>query len=233
MIVSIITTTYNRPQFIPRLIEAYKRQTYEPLLMEWVVLDDGTEKVGHIFREQAGGLNIRYFSIDEKLPMGSKLNILNKVATGDIILVMDDDDYYPPTRVSSVVEAFQKNPKKELTGSSKVYMYATDTATIYCAGPYHDRHALNCTLAYRFTYLKTHAYDDKETCAVERVFLNDFTEPMIQLEDQILHIIHSSNTFKNKMGVSLMKKTDKTLEDFIKDPQLRAYFQGNELKLMP
>jgi glycosyltransferase involved in cell wall biosynthesis len=224
MLVSVITTTYNRPQFIPRLIEAYKRQTYTSGLMEWVILDDGTEKVGHIFREQAAGLNIRYFPLAEKLPMGSKLNILNEKATGDIIIVMDDDDYYPPTRVSSVVEAFQKNPKKQVAGSSKVYMYATDTETIYCAGPYHDMHALNCTLAYRFTYLKTHAYDNDEPCAVERVFLNDFTEPMIQLEGQILHIIHSSNTFKNKMGVSLMKKTNLSLQDFITDPDMKVYY---------
>jgi hypothetical protein len=59
---------------------------------------------------------------------------------------------------------------------------------------------------------------------VERVFLNDFTEPMIQMEGQILHMIHSSNTYKNKRGISLMEKTDLSLEHFIKDPVLRDSF---------
>jgi hypothetical protein len=103
-------------------------------------------------------------------------------------------------------------------------MYSTEDKKIYCAGPYHDKHALNCTLAFRPTYLKNHAYDDDEVCAVERVFLNEFTEPMIQMEGQILHMIHSSNTYTNKMGISLMEKTDLSLEHFIKDPVLRDSF---------
>jgi glycosyltransferase involved in cell wall biosynthesis len=222
MIVSVITSTHNRPQFIPRLIKAYNNQDYDHDFMEWVILDDGTEHVDYLFKES--GEHIRYIYSDTKMTMGEKLNILNKNALGDVIIVMDDDDYYPPTRVSSVVAAMTKDPFTMVAGSSKVYMYSTDTKEIYCAGPYHENHALNCTLAYRPSYLKTHNYDDAETCAVEHVFLNEFTEPVIQLDNQILHMIHSSNTFKNKMGISLMKKTTLTLEDFIKDPELVAEF---------
>lgn len=222
MIVSVITSTHNRPQFIPRLIKAYNNQDYDHDFMEWVILDDGTEPVDYLFKES--GEHIRYIYSDTKMTMGEKLNILNKNALGDVIIVMDDDDYYPPTRISSVVAAMTKDPFTMVAGSSKVYMYSTDTKEIYCAGPYHDNHALNCTLAYRPSYLKTHKYDDAETCAVEHVFLNEFTEPVIQLDNQILHMIHSSNTFKNKMGISLMKKTTLTLEDFIKDPELAAEF---------
>lgn len=222
MIVSVITSTHNRPQFIPRLIKAYNNQDYNHDLMEWVILDDGTEPVDYLFK--GSGEHIRYIGSDTKMTMGEKLNILNKNALGDIIIVMDDDDYYPPTRISSVVAAMSKDPWTLVAGSSKVYMYSTDTKEIYCAGPYHDKHALNCTLAYRPWYLKNHSYDDTETCAVEHVFLNEFTEPMIQLDNQILHMIHSSNTFKNKMGISLMKKTTLKLEDFIKDPEFAAEF---------
>jgi len=222
MIVSVITSTHNRPQFIPRLIKAYNNQDYDHDFMEWIILDDGTEPVDYLFK--GSGEHIRYISSDTKMTMGEKLNILNSHALGDVIIVMDDDDYYPPTRVSSVVAAMKKDPWTLVAGSSKVYMYSTDTKEIYCAGPYHENHALNCTLAYRPSYLKTHKYDDAETCAVEHVFLNEFTEPIIQLDGQILHMIHSSNTFKNKMGISLMKKTTLKLTDFIKDPELAAEF---------
>ena len=51
--------------------------------------------------------------------LGAKRNELNRLAKGGIIVAMDDDDYYPPDRVSSVVEAFKKNPKIELAGSSE------------------------------------------------------------------------------------------------------------------
>ena len=224
MLVSVITPTYNRARFIPRLIDVYKRQDYNHDLMEWLVFDDGTDPVGDIFKDHCTD-HLRYTYSDKQLPMGEKLNYLAKQATGDIIIVMDDDDYYPPDRVSSVVKAMTANPRVLLAGSSKVYMYSTDNKKIYCAGPYHDKHALNCTLAFRPAYLKDHAYDDKEVCAVERVFLNGFTEPMIQLDRQILHMIHSSNTYKNKMGISLMEVTDYKLENFIGDPVLRTAFR--------
>jgi len=223
MLVSVITPTYNRARFIPRLIEVYKQQDYDHDLMEWLVFDDSTEPVRNLFKQHCTD-HLRYTYSDNQLPMGTKLNYLAKQATGDIIVVMDDDDYYPPNRISSLVKAMSAQPNILLAGSSKVYMYSTEEKKIYCAGPYHDKHALNCTLAFRPSYLKDHAYDDDEVCAVERVFLNDFTEPMIQMDNQILHMIHSSNTYKNKMGVSLMEKTDLSLEHFIKDPVLRDSF---------
>ena len=224
MLVSVITPTYNRGRFIPRLIEVYKQQDYDHDLMEWLVFDDGTEPVKDLFIDLCKE-TLHYTYSETQIPMGEKLNYLAKQATGDIIIVMDDDDYYPPDRVSSVVKAMTANPHVLLAGSSKVYMYSTDNKKIYCAGPYHDKHALNCTLAFRHAYLKDHAYDDKEVCAVERVFLNGFTEPMIQLDRQILHMIHSSNTYKNKMGISLMEVTDYKLENFIGDPVLRTAFR--------
>jgi glycosyltransferase involved in cell wall biosynthesis len=223
MLVSVITPTYNRGRFIPRLIEVYKQQDYDHDLMEWLVFDDGTEPVKDLFIDLCKE-TLHYTHSETRLPMGEKLNYLAKQATGDIIVVMDDDDYYPPNRISSLVKAMSAQPNILLAGSSKVFMYSTEDKKIYCAGPYHDKHALNCTLAFRPTYLKDHAYDDNEVCAVERVFLNEFTEPMIQMEGQILHMIHSSNTYKNKMGISLMETTDLTLEHFIKDPVLRNSF---------
>lgn len=224
MIVSVITPTYNRSRFIPRLIEVYKRQDYNHELMEWLVFDDGTEPVRDIFRKSCHE-HLRYIHSDHRIPMGEKLNFLAKKATGDIIVVMDDDDYYPPDRISRVVAAMTAKPHILLAGSSKIFMYSTEDGKIYCAGPYHTKHSLNCALAFRPSYLKDHAYDDTEVCAVESVFLNDFTEPMIQLENQILHIIHSSNTFKNKMGISRLLETDLKLEQFIRDPELRQAFK--------
>jgi glycosyltransferase involved in cell wall biosynthesis len=223
MIVSVITPTYNRAKYIPRLIKIYEAQDYDHDLMEWLVFDDGTESVQQLFKDLCTD-HLRYTYSETKLPMGEKLQFLAKQATGDIIVVMDDDDYYPPDRISSVVKAMTADPWKLVAGSSKVYMYSTEDKTIFCTGPYHDRHALNCTLAFRPSYLKTHAYDSSETCAVEHGFLNDFTEPMIQLENQILHMCHSSNTYKNKKAISYLQATTLGLEDFIKDPQLRQEF---------
>ena len=212
MRISVITPTYDRSEFIPQLIEDFKQQTYDHSKIEWLILDDAPleKRVGHLFATAAetSEFTIRYLVSETKKPMGFKLNRLNLESTGDIIIIMDDDDYYPPSRIQTVVDAFDQHQRKEIAGCSEVYMCNVASGELFVAGPYHDRHALNCTLAYKRSYLDNHRYDDREPCAVERVFTNDFTEPMIQLDSKstILHRIHDNNTFKNKMGVGLLKK---------------------------
>jgi len=222
MHVSVITPTYDRKEFIPQLIEDFKQQTYDHSKIEWLILDDAPpeKRVGHLFATAAetSEFTIHYLVSETKQPMGAKLNRLNSEATGDIIIVMDDDDYYPPSRIQTVIDAFDQHPRKEIAGCSEVYMCNMATRELFVAGPYHDKHALNCTLAYKKSYLANHQYDDKEPCAVERAFTNDFTEPMIQMDSKstILHRIHDNNTFKNKMGIGLLKKADLEIENFIK-----------------
>ena len=36
---------------------------------------------------------------------------------------MDDDDYYPPERVSHAVEMLQSHPKALCAGASEIYIY--------------------------------------------------------------------------------------------------------------
>lgn len=107
--VSVVTPTYNRRRFIPALIEIYRAQTFPKEKMEWIIADDGRESVEDLFKDAQKILpNIRYVRLDEKLRIGAKRNLLNSLAVGDIIVAMDDDDYYPPRRVESVVSAFRK-----------------------------------------------------------------------------------------------------------------------------
>ena len=70
--------------------------------MEWLILDDGTDKVKDLF--DASGLTyVRYYSEDSKQNIGVKRNKLNELAKGEIVVCMDDDDFYPPERVSHAV----------------------------------------------------------------------------------------------------------------------------------
>ena len=230
--VSVITSTCNRARFIPRLIEMYRQQTFPHEEMEWIILDDGEEPIEHYFYPQKIKLpNIRYKKLTEKLTMGQKLNLLTEATKGSIIVVMDDDDYYPPSRVEEAFTALQENPTVNVAGCSLVYLYFTDSNSIYSTGPYHDNHALNCSMAFRKSYCENHRYDDAETCAVERLFLNNYTEPMIQLnpEKTLLHIIHSTNTFNamraRKNGtLGLCMSTKRKLESFISEKSVRLAF---------
>lgn len=229
--VSVVTPTYNRARFVPAMVGCYKAQTYPKDRMEWIILDDGMESIEEQFLRLTAGLpNIRYIRLNEKLNIGAKRNILNKEAKGDIILSMDDDDFYSPERVSHVVTKFTQNPSIEHAGSSEVYMYFSDDAKIYKIGPYHATHATNGTMAVRSRYAKSHLYDETVTHAEERSFLEEYKHPMIQLDPMkvMLVMCHSENTFdKNKLRTDnnpLCKKTNMKLKDFIKEKTLRDFY---------
>jgi len=230
--VSVLTPTYNRRKFIPWLIKIYEAQTYPKNRMEWIILDDGTDRVGDLFAEAAKRIpNIRYVAAPEgeKILIGKKRNMLNDLAKGDIIVAMDDDDYYPPKRISHVVYRLNQNPKVELAGSSEIYLFYTDKKEIYRFGPINPNHATNGTLGYRRSYLKGHRYDETVTHAEEKSFLDEYKNPMVQLnpDETMLVMCHSANTFsKSEMRYTnpLMKKTSMAIKNFIKDPAMRAFF---------
>jgi glycosyltransferase involved in cell wall biosynthesis len=198
--------------------------------MEWLIFDDGTDKVADLF-EKSGLKNIRYFSEDTKLNIGAKRNKLNAMAQGEIVVCMDDDDYYPPERVSHVVCRLQANPNYEICGSSEIYMFYSDIKKIYKIGPYTANHATNGTMGYRRRFFDTHKYDETVTHAEETSFLNRYTVPLHQLDPfkVMLVMSHSDNTFdKRKLREQnnpMFKLTQMKIQNFIKDKELRDFFR--------
>ena len=230
--VSVVTPTYNRKRFISAMVACYKAQTYPKDRMEWIVLDDGSEKVGEVFLEATKGLpNIRYIELPEKLNIGAKRNILNAEAKGEIIVCMDDDDYYVPERVSHVVTKLMSQPQIDFVGSSEIYMYYTSCGVILKMGPYGKNHSTNGTMAYRARYAKTHTYDESVTFNEEKSFTNDYTTPLLQLDPMkvMLVISHSENTFNKDRFLNdpknpFVKKTTMKVREFIKDKSLRDFY---------
>lgn len=230
--VSVITPTFNRRKFLPYLIECYMSQTYPKERMEWIVLDDGTDCVKGVFDEAAKKIpNLRYIRREQKLLIGAKRNILNKEAKGDIILAMDDDDYYCPQRVAHVVQQFARAPPTvELAGTSEIYMYYTDIKKIYKMGPFNKNHATNGTMAWRRSYAEKHVYDETVSFAEEKSFLDNYKNPMIQLDPfkVMLVISHSENTFDKKElrdgSNPFVKETSLKINSFIKSASMRAFF---------
>lgn len=231
--VSVLTPTFNRRKFIPSIIECYKAQTYPHDRMEWIILDDGTDSVKDLFDTLALTLpNIRYIYHPKKLLIGGKRNILNKEAKGDILVAMDDDDYYMPDRVKHVVQRAASNPSIDVFGSSEMYLYYTDTKEIYKFGPYGANHATNGTMAWRKAYALTHLYDETVAFAEEKSYLNGYTTPIHQLDPfkVMLVISHNDNTFNKKQfresDNPFVKKTAFKLSYFIKSGVIRKVFES-------
>jgi glycosyltransferase involved in cell wall biosynthesis len=208
--------------------------------MEWIIIDDGKDSVRDLFEEASQSIpNIRYIYLEEKVRIGAKRNLLNKEAKGNIIIAMDDDDYYPADRVQMIVNAFKKYPKVDLAGSSEMYMYYIDTKEILSIGPHHPNHATNGTMAWRKRYSDKHKYDEFVTNAEEISFLDYYKHQMIQLDPKkaILVICHQDNTVDKyelrtehlsnpKTGKSKIKLTPYQLKDIVKEKIVLDFYNS-------
>ena len=226
--VSICTPTYNRRIFIPNLIKCFELQTYPKELMEWIIIDDGEDKVEDLFINVPG---VKYYRYDEKLKLGRKRNIMHEKCKGDIIVYMDDDDYYPPDRVTHAVDRLRSKPNALCAGSSIVYIYFNDLDKIYQFGPYGSNHATAGTFAFKKELLEITKYDDDAEMAEEKQFLKNYTIPFVQLDPRkcILVFAHQYNTFDKRKLIrnpnpNYVKETKLVPTNFIKNKKLIRFY---------
>ena len=106
--------------------------------MEWIIIDDGEDCVEDLFKDVPC---VKYFRVEEKMKLGRKRNFMHTKCTGDILVYMDDDDYYPPKRVSHAVSRLMSQPKAVAAGSSIVFIYFNDLEKVFQFGPYGHSHA--------------------------------------------------------------------------------------------
>ena len=229
-LVSICTPTFNRRPFIKTLIKCFEHQTYPKDKMEWIIIDDGTYKIEDLVKDIP---QVKYYKYDEQMVLGKKRNIMHEKCSGDIIVYMDDDDYYPPERVSHSVEMLLSHPKALCAGASEIYIYFKHINQMYQFGPYGPNHATAGTFAFKKELLDEHSYDDNAALAEEKHFLKNYTVPFIQLEPKktILVFSHIHNTFDKKTLLDnphpdYCKPSDKKVEDFVKSKELKEFFMN-------
>lgn len=234
--VSICTPTFNRRPFIRNLIKCVDSQTYPREKMEWIIIDDGTDKIEDMVSHHP---LVSYFKFDKKMSLGKKRNVMHKKTRGSIIVYMDDDDYYPPERVSHAVEMLQKNPSALCAGSSEMYIYFKDTNQMVQFGPYGPNHATAGTFAFRKELLNGHQYNNDACLAEEREFLKGYTVPFVQLDSMktILVFSHRHNTFDKRTLLkdpfsNVMRLSQKTVQDFIADVSIVDFFMNLDATLV-
>lgn len=119
--VSCIMPTANRQQFLPYAIEYFLQQDYQN--SELIILDDGTESSQSVIPEDP---RIRYFYDDYVQLLGTKRNFCCEQARGEIIIHLDDDDWYEKDWISREVEALQSSDA-DITGLSDVNFFLNDS----------------------------------------------------------------------------------------------------------
>jgi glycosyltransferase involved in cell wall biosynthesis len=221
--VSVCTPTFNRRPFIPMMFECFRNQKYPKHRLEWIIIDDGTDKIQDLV-EKSKIPQIKYYPVEKKMTLGAKRNMMHDKAKGSIIVYMDDDDYYPPERIIHAVEKLQANPTVLCAGSSEIYLYFKQIKKMYQFGPYSANHATAATFAFRRELLQITRYDDKACIAEEKAFLKNYTIPFVQLDPlkTILVFSHEHNSFDKRRLLEnpppqFVKESNKTIDMFIKN----------------
>ena len=74
--VSICTPTFNRRPFIQTMFQCFKNQTYPKSRMEWIIVDDGTDKIRDLVTASKIP-QIQYFDLPTKMSLGQKRNYMH------------------------------------------------------------------------------------------------------------------------------------------------------------
>lgn len=117
-LVTVVVTTYDRPELCKRAVESVHQQEYEPL--EVIVVEDGTETEVEewVSAEYPATEYVRH---EENRGLAAARNTGLERATGDYMAYLDDDDIWKPTRISTQVDALSALSPKDRENVGVVY----------------------------------------------------------------------------------------------------------------
>lgn len=123
--ISVVIPTYNRPQLLKRAIKSVVQQNNNHLSIELIIIDDCSTE--HILLEEYKGDRIIYKRLSQNVGPQVARNEGIAMATGDWVLMLDDDDEFMPNAIMNAINAILKLDNKELY---PVFFFATTIGKI-------------------------------------------------------------------------------------------------------
>ena len=116
MKLSILTATYNRGKYLPKLYDSIKENLKYNLNCEWIIIDDGSTDDTKQYVKKFVDENIIHIIYYYQKNNGkmSAINEAVKLATGNLIVDCDSDDYF----VSDAFKKIEKNANKLLNNEN-------------------------------------------------------------------------------------------------------------------
>jgi glycosyltransferase involved in cell wall biosynthesis len=111
MLASVIVTSYNDARFLAAAIDSALGQTYRDI--EVIVVDDGSTDGSRAIIEGYGHSVVPVF----KATNGGQASALNAgfaVSRGDMVFLLDSDDYFVPQKLARMIEHWSAQPESAL-----------------------------------------------------------------------------------------------------------------------
>jgi cellulose synthase/poly-beta-1,6-N-acetylglucosamine synthase-like glycosyltransferase len=124
--VSILTITYlHQNDSLKLLLNMIKNQTYKNI-KEWIILEGSMNDDDKVLINElvnSANFNIRYIKPPKDSNNSTLKNLLNDSATGDIMVCMNYDCYYFPTRIEHAVTQLLSNNEIDLAVCNNYYAH--------------------------------------------------------------------------------------------------------------
>jgi glycosyltransferase involved in cell wall biosynthesis len=118
--VSVILTSYNRPSMLKEAIDSVLAQTYQDF--ELILLDDNSnEETLKVIEPYLKNPKIVFYQSNiskedryKESPYARQINIGLKMAKGELISYLCDDDLYLPDRLEKMVKFLEEHPEAKV-----------------------------------------------------------------------------------------------------------------------
>lgn len=130
--VSVIIPTFNRAEMVCRCIQSIFDTEYPNL--EVIVVDDcSPDNTGERIKEQFSG-RVKYFRNEKNSFQAVSRNNGAKIATGDYLFFLDDDNIVDKNIFTEIASAFEENPKLGLVAPMAIHMRSGKNNVIWSLG---------------------------------------------------------------------------------------------------
>ena len=110
-LISVITVVYNGEKYLEQTIKSVINQTYKSI--EYIIIDGGsTDKTLDIIKKYEK--HISYWVSEPDKGLYDAMNKGIGVAKGELIGMINSDDWYEPNAVELIVNAYKNNPNKTI-----------------------------------------------------------------------------------------------------------------------
>ena len=212
-LVSILIDNYNNSSYIRECIDSCNSQTYKNL--EIIFFDDNSSDNSLDIIKQYSNIKIIENKIQTKFGSLNQLNAFKeaiKISKGDLIFLLDSDDYFNKEKIEKVVNYFENNKKAKIVfdyplivENNKVYPDSTEKKIIKTYWPY--IHPTSCISIKKDCFKEllrvisykdfTDIWLDLRICLFSKYFLKDF------------HILNENLTFYRKTSSNVSSKFKK------------------------
>lgn len=200
--VSIITPTKNRKIFFELAINNFITQDYPKDKLEWIIIDDGEENITTLLPKDDRIKHIK-LKVDKKshLTISKKRNMGFSHSSGQIIIHMDDDDYYLPSSISTRVKVllYYKERGIECVGCERFGCHDLENDTSFIIDK--NNELAEASMGYFRSFIETRKFEDRIVKGEGKIFCRGRRKQIMKLPFEFIFIsfTHGKNTHTRKI----------------------------------